>query len=382
MKELATTKKKLSQADYKEHVNKERNEIAEWVREVLNNESLARKLGNAKGKLQAAAQVEKELKAIKTASKAHARIEQDKKEESQQLAPVPVVEMSRAKEVEKEATKPKRKIWQFKKKEKESGIPEIGSLPEIPEQEKEDALVLPEESVQSESPKKSFRLFKRKEGKSQKQLAEGMGHIKESQNFKEETPASWPEEAERQEAVEPEPEIATEEKQKTTSREEKVQGGEKPEIERARREIEREEKALYNEEEDLNRKRLDITARRYQLLKRKGELERERFEEFMRKHQASAHLQKLSTAEKFSEKRQPEGLPEFRFTSAYGKDKLFALLEQAKEHIRQNHFEEAEKTLAEAQSGVQTAYMTNNEKKQIEYEILEVEADLKLASLK
>ena len=76
------------------------------------------------------------------------------------------------------------------------------------------------------------------------------------------------------------------------------------------------------------------------------------------------------------------GMPDFRLSSAYGKERLEELLEEAKQHIRQNNMEEAQNALHEVQSVFDTVYMTNNEKKQIEYEILEVEADLKLASLK
>ena len=75
-------------------------------------------------------------------------------------------------------------------------------------------------------------------------------------------------------------------------------------------------------------------------------------------------------------------MPDLRLGGEYGKERLQALLEEAKQHIHQNNVEEAQRALEQAQSVFNTVYMTINEKKQMEYEILEVEADLKLASLK
>ena len=106
----------------------------------------------------------------------------------------------------------------------------------------------------------------------------------------------------------------------------------------------------------------------------------------MKKHRLTTQRQEALLAE------QPESLPEFaqelkglpdlRLGGEYRKENLQALLEEAKQHIHQNNVEEAQKALEQAQSAFNTDYMTLNEKKQMEYEILEVEADLKLASLK
>ncbi|HLD97572.1 MAG TPA: hypothetical protein VI934_04465, partial [Candidatus Nanoarchaeia archaeon] len=59
LKELAVALKKMSAKEYKEYADSQKNEIAEWIREILNDERLARQLKKAKNKIQATKLVEK-----------------------------------------------------------------------------------------------------------------------------------------------------------------------------------------------------------------------------------------------------------------------------------------------------------------------------------
>ncbi len=164
-------------------------------------------------------------------------------------------------------------------------------------------------------------------------------------------------------------------------------------LDRQAKELERAEQMLSREEEELNTRRLELTRKRYELIKQKGELEKRKFEEFMEQHKLAPQNKEIvrkpspeHVIAAFREPEQPDaqlkGMPDFRLAGAYGKERLEELLEQAKENISGNNIEAAKRALDEVQSVFNTVYMTTSEKKHIEYEILEVEADLKLATLK
>ena len=164
-------------------------------------------------------------------------------------------------------------------------------------------------------------------------------------------------------------------------------------LDRQAKELEKTEQMLNRDEEELNTRRLELTRRRYEIIKQKGELEKRRFEEFMEQHKLApqdneivheASPEHVITAFKEPEQTaaQLKGMPDFRLAGAYGKERLEELLEQAKENISGNNIQAAKKALDEVQAVFNTVYMTTSEKKNMEYEILEVEADLKLASLK
>lgn len=375
--ELAAALKKLGAKDYKEHVNKERNEIADWVKEILNDDSLARQLRRAKTKALAAQAVEKEMKKLKTAGttgkpeRVAAKIETPKKEFRAAMR-IPEIPLPEAAETEmpqeiiqgipelteglptleepeepKAAAKPKLSFWPFKKRgeKKEPELTEIPSMPDLegetePQHEKWEEL-----PAQDELP---------------------LAKIEESSMTEEMTEAPDDKEAMHTSAMERGPRLS----QKA-------------------RELEQMENALEREEEELNMKRLALTKRRYELIKQKGDLDKRRFDDFIRRQRETTEregsLAKENApllAEGELRGTRLEGMPDFRLAGAYGKERLVALLEEAKQHIRESNVAEAQKALGEIQAVFNTVYMPANEKKQIEYEILEVEHDLKLASLK
>ncbi len=493
LKELASALRKMKAADYKEHVNPERNDIAEWVREILNDDQLARKLRQAKGKLQAAKAIEKEINALKQAKKADkpARTSTKaamKKAEAAQLPrkgkqepETEELELSENPELEEELKsipspevsleeKPqlagkKRGLFSrlFKKKTRKEEEQKLTETPtELPRLEDFEPLKMEEPMELAEQPeplkeelpeakkeKKGFMgfLFKRKESsiKEEKQRAEAATEI-DTAIAAAATTQPTPEPAESLPAPEFEPEpqhakweetpeptelpedaLAEDDWEKTKTREFKgtsksktkkstnravmirprhkrdtgTKEYEDTETIRHDQEIERAESELSRQEEELNNRRLELTRRRYELIKQKGELESKKFEEFIRKHknrnekeetivreglytqESTAATPDFGVRDSGNEPRgKLQGMPDFRLAGAYGKERLEELLEEAKQHIRQNNVEEAQRALSEVQSVFNTVYMTNNEKKQIEYEILEVEADLKLASLK
>ena len=464
LQELANALKKMKASDYKERVAAETNEIAEWVQEVLNDEELARQLRKAKGKMQAAQQVEKEIKTLRAAAKkigaepkTSVKDAKAKRQPRLQAAKVELplpAESAETKEAEDNAAKPKFSLWPFKKKEgytektetmtelKELELPQFPDfkmqdkdikIEETPEEMPELKIPLPEmaeTSMDNPSPEKKgrFLFFGRKpkqdENEEQPSMPE-LGQVKnlpplpteqishddeksafepephhekwtgeqepqEGQMAAEPTPYAQPEEAEIPKAGKPKKAMPKAGKAEKTKTEPVDDAG----LPKKMRELDAKEKALDIEEERLNSKKLEVTRKRYEIIKQKGELERERFEEFMKKHKLTSSEIQAETAaedeEKFSVSkntastpaRDASGFPGFRQAGAYGKEMLEGLLEEAKQHIRENNVEEAQRALNEIQSAFNTVFMTTSEKKQIEYEILEVEADLKLASLK
>lgn len=380
--ELASSLRKMKASDYKEHVNPERNEIAEWVQEVLNNQELARSLRKAKGKMQAAQYTERELKALKKAAKmakkaAHANsIAKSVESKSKGGKKQPMLEAAKTKvELPLELPQPeteKKWLWPFRKPKKATPgtTPEM-ALPEIPE--------FPETKMENLDlkfePEPQHDLFYETKSRSAR-LAPSQSDVEKVTEIPEEPVEAKPME-------EPTPEPQPKPRKQAQKAKAHREPAEDADLQRKMRELERQEKELNREEEELNDKRLDLTRRRYELIKNKGGLERERFEDFMKKHKLTPNLPAIATTEE-----QPllpdmgTAMPDLRLSGAYGKERLQELLEQAKQNISQNNVTEAQKALNEVQSVLNTVFMAPNDKKQIEYEILEVEADLKLASLR
>lgn len=403
LQELAAALKKLKVADYNEHVTEERNDIADWVGDVLNNQELANKLRSAKGKAQAAKQAEMEISRLRTTKKAKATQdvkpakapaeEEIKAPEPELQEPKPIIQLPTPAEyaVDTELktdgkTKPK---WLFrlfgrqskleKKQEETEELPKI-ELPELNTAASMETEKPEEETVLAESEPHHEKW-------TEPSTLESPQETSMAETARDETLPRIAEEyldaekAQSTEAAKPKAregkEIAKEEKRKGAER----RTHEEVELDAKEHELMALEEELNKEEEDLNARRLRLTRKRYEMIKHKGEVERKRFEAFVRKHKQA--VQEDSLVEKHLElDKGLKGIPNFGLSGAYGKERLQALLEEAKQHISQNNVEQARKALGEAQSAFITAYMPDNEKKQIEYDILEVEADLKLAALK
>jgi hypothetical protein len=368
LKELSTALKKIKIREFREHVNDERNDIAEWVREVLNNDELADRIKKAKSKIQAAKYIESEIKRNASAKKKVVKDEKavlpkktSKKNVVRQLAPPPLP-MS---------------MDELEKSEEEFDLPEI--------------------RTNNEGRLKRLLPFGRKKLTELGPEDIGLPDIEEGAESAEFEPQheNWPEEGEKEKAVlvgkeREEAKREIEAALKKVSKEE-VKKGRKEEKSHAEVKISRKEEELRNldnelssEEQSLNSKRIDLTRRRYELIQKKGALEKEKFEEFMNKHKRVMK----EDHDELIEKESPsdlsvdfKGMPHFKLSGVYSKERLKSLLEEVKQHINQNNVDEAKKTLSEIQSVFSTTYMPNKEKKQIEYDILEIEADLKLASL-
>jgi hypothetical protein len=137
--------------------------------------------------------------------------------------------------------------------------------------------------------------------------------------------------------------------------------------------LDRMEKALDRDEEELNQKRLELSRRRYALVKSRGELEKQKFEEFMTKHK---RLEQPS-----SKSNKHLAMPDLVYTEPYTTNKIGEDISAIKDLLARGSIPDAEDKLRELKATIATSYVPADERKQMEYRILELEADVKLAAL-
>ena len=129
-----------------------------------------------------------------------------------------------------------------------------------------------------------------------------------------------------------------------------------------------EEAALNREEETLNAKRLELSNRRYEVVKRRGDLERKRFQRFLK-------------AYKSKEIPEVTAYPESKAYALQTKDQIISMIEQTKKLVKEGKLEEAKGTFSEIKSSFDRGIISSEERKKIEYDILGLETDIKLAAL-
>ena len=136
------------------------------------------------------------------------------------------------------------------------------------------------------------------------------------------------------------------------------------------RKLEEKERLLEMEEQHLNQKRIELANKRYKLIKERGEIEKERFEKLLEKqgvHEEYIH--------------HDVGMPELELTSDYSKEKIQDLIEETRKAIDQGSIEEAKPLVEELKTALEFTEISPKDSKKLEYDVLELEADLKLATL-
>lgn len=137
--------------------------------------------------------------------------------------------------------------------------------------------------------------------------------------------------------------------------------------------LEEKERQLETEEDVLNRKRIALTNRRYTQLKERGGLEKEKFEKILKSH--------------YKEKREMgygqgmAGMPETALTQEYNSESIQKLISEARAELSNGDMAGAKKTITELKNAIKFADIEPSEIKRLGYEVLELEADLKLAML-
>ncbi len=144
-------------------------------------------------------------------------------------------------------------------------------------------------------------------------------------------------------------------------------------LEERERLLEEKERQLEIEEDVLNRKRIALANRRYTLLKERGELEKEKFEKILKSH--------------YKEKRElgyeqgMAGMPETALTQEYTSESIQELISEARAELSRGNTTSAKKTITKLKNAIKFSAMEPREIKKLEYDVLELEADLKLAML-
>ncbi len=128
------------------------------------------------------------------------------------------------------------------------------------------------------------------------------------------------------------------------------------------KELEKREQALQAEEDLLSQRRIELAKKKYELIKERGELERKKFETFL--------------------KQQPEPMdPVSVPTDPLGKDSLLSLIEETRSVLSSGQLDTAKEKLDMATRKFPTVILEPHERKDIEYQIMELETEIKLATL-
>ncbi len=134
--------------------------------------------------------------------------------------------------------------------------------------------------------------------------------------------------------------------------------------------LEEKERQLETEEDIINNKRIALANRRYQLIKERGELEKEKFDRIMKQHGRKTGMETGRA-----------GMPETELAQEYTRESIRQLISQARANLNSGDTTSAKKTLAELKNALDCASIEPEEIKRLEYDVLELEADLKLALL-
>lgn len=134
--------------------------------------------------------------------------------------------------------------------------------------------------------------------------------------------------------------------------------------------LDQREQAVDEEETRLNRRRIELANERYELIKQRGELEKKKFDSFIKAHE-SIGKQPSSTP----------GLPDLELEPDFTKEKIQQMLDEARRALHTGESHTSRRLIAEIKKALNLAHLTYEESKFFEYEALEIETDVKLASL-
>ena len=131
------------------------------------------------------------------------------------------------------------------------------------------------------------------------------------------------------------------------------------------------EKMLEEEEKRLDKRRIEAARKRSRIIEQREILEREKFEEVIRLEQ---------TAKKHG--RNTEGIPKLKVNLQYTETMLMQLLDQTRKEVANKNPETARQLLEDIKKSISIAGATSNPySRKLEYEIMSLEVDIKLAAL-
>ncbi|MFH1182191.1 MAG: hypothetical protein V1702_04490 [Candidatus Woesearchaeota archaeon] len=130
-----------------------------------------------------------------------------------------------------------------------------------------------------------------------------------------------------------------------------------------------EEAALNKEEEELNSKRLDVSRKRYALIKKRGEFERRKFQAFLTSYNNNSLPAPIKPA-----KEQP-------VNKSAGKEQISMMISQAHEMAKSGRVNEAMGVFNHIKTSMNRSLLSDAEKRKVEYDLLGLEAEIRLAAL-
>ncbi|MBI2575519.1 hypothetical protein HYV82_06565 [Candidatus Woesearchaeota archaeon] len=160
-------------------------------------------------------------------------------------------------------------------------------------------------------------------------------------------------------------------------------------------ELLRKERELNEDELKLNHARVELIRKKYELLKERGALEKEKFEKFISKRingnseapvmlkaqQAQSAYQQQSTQQ--TQQLQSAALDSPPASSVqFSRERVEAMIREAKESIAQGNSHLAVEKFLAAQSLLSRTPLEPGEKRSLNYDLMEIEADIRLEKLK
>jgi hypothetical protein len=130
-----------------------------------------------------------------------------------------------------------------------------------------------------------------------------------------------------------------------------------------------EEAELNKEERELNAKRLEVSRKRYALIKKRGDLERKKFQDF------------LSNYGKKDTIVIDKPIKDQEATHSATREHINELISQANELVKLGRVNEAMGLVQHIKASVGKSPLSDLEKKKIEYDLLGLETELRLAAL-
>lgn len=390
--ELIEALRTMSPEMFSFHVNKEKNDFSNWIRDIIKDTALADKIKNVRKKEEMLAVLQERKDGFEYAKK---QKEEDEKRQKIEIENA-IKKIREESPLEKALVKEKAKfvntdvIINNKKSGKKENIEQIKPiedfLSETKKQEKNEIMERPKEALMviKSAPKangqESHTLRKLdtiRKMAGLEPLSRKIRRMEQRASIKEEPVQQdkkiWKnagKEEPGQKIVQDAKDISMPEVKEPK---EKISGP----MRKREKEIAEKEQWLDAEERKLNEKRLKLSKMRVELIKKRSELEKEKFE---------AYIKKKS---KFEEKimKEMEGksieVPHFE-THEISEDetgRISEFIQEAKALLSEGRREEAKKKLNDIKIALGAAYLTLNEKRSLEYSIMELEADVKLAML-
>ncbi len=319
LNELAKALRTMGHQTFNYHANREKNDFSTWVRDIVGDASLAEKMKNIRNRDEMAATIEAK----------NLEIRQKKKQKEQK-------ELAEKMEIEKAIQKVK---------ERESSLEKAVA--------KEKIIMKPVEAVIP--PKKEAEITALKKDYSKSETLRKLSNLREMVGL----PPLMKKEERTSKVLIKSPKIKESPEAKSI-RERERQIGEK-------------EQWIMQEERRINEKRIKLSKMRIELIRQRNELEKEKFEQFMKR---KGKMEEKIISESRIEIKEPESGPLLTDTTG-----IEELMSEAKSLLMKGEGEEARKKIKHIKSSLSGMLIHKEEKKRIEYSLMELEADAKLAML-